>query len=198
MHFRQPQTATAKYCLQKIKLKWLCKSPGQKLKRQSSLLLDEVWEVFLKQPNRPDSGAITLKKYNSHFRNFLNWCKANHPETDKAALVDSEEDYVLPAVARRYRQNPSGVQKDVMKIIRCATGLQTTKNKENTYGKRKLSANAYSLHSFRHTFVSFCANAGVPLAIVAEIVGHGNPAMTKHYRVAWHIELGAFRITSIG
>lgn len=44
-----------------------------------------------------------------------------------------------------------------------------------------MSANAYGLHSFRHTFVSFCANAGVPLAVVSEIVGHGNPAMTRHY-----------------
>jgi hypothetical protein len=66
-----------------------------------------------------------------------------------------------------------------MKIIRCATGLETTSSE--TIGRRKLAANAYSLHSFRHTFVSFCANAGVPLAIVAEIVGHGNPAMTRHY-----------------
>jgi hypothetical protein len=72
--------------------------------RQSGLSLNEVWEVFLKQPNRPDSGTTTLKKYNSHFRNFLNWCKANHPETDKAAFVDNEENYVLPAVARRYKQ----------------------------------------------------------------------------------------------
>ena len=91
------------------------------------------------------------------------------------------EDFILPAVADRYRRNPSGVQKDTMKIIHCATGLETTAAASETYGRRKLAANAYSLHSFRHTFVSFCANAKVSLAIVAEIVGHGNPAMTRHY-----------------
>ena len=91
------------------------------------------------------------------------------------------EDFIIPAVADRYRRNPSGVQKDVMKIIRCATGLNTTAAASDTFGRRKLAANAYSLHSFRHTFVSFAANAGVPLAVVAEIVGHGNPAMTRHY-----------------
>lgn len=105
-----------------------------------------------------------------------------------AALLDAlqwrdqnreKEDFILPAVAARYNSNPSGVQKDVMKIITCATGLETTSTK--SVGRRKMAANAYSLHSFRHTFVSFCANAGVPLAIVAEIVGHGNPAMTRHY-----------------
>ena len=91
------------------------------------------------------------------------------------------EDYILPKIADRYKRNPSGIQKDVMKIIRCATGVATTASKDRSHGQRKLAANVYSLHSFRHTFVSFCANAGVPLAVVAEIIGHGNPAMTEHY-----------------
>ena len=36
-------------------------------------------------------------------------------------------------------------------------------------------------HSLRHTFVSLCANGGVPLAVVQSIVGHTNAAMTRHY-----------------
>ena len=47
--------------------------------------------------------------------------------------------------------------------------------------RKSMDAVSYSLHSFRHTFVSFCANAGVPLDIVATIVGHGSSAMTRHY-----------------
>ena len=35
--------------------------------------------------------------------------------------------------------------------------------------------------SRRHTFVSFAANAGVPLHIVQSIVGHESTAMTRHY-----------------
>ena len=89
------------------------------------------------------------------------------------------EDYILPKVAHRYLTNPSGVQKDVMKIIRYATGLETTGKK--SMGQRIKNPNLYSLHSFRHTFVSFCANAGVPLDVVASIVGHGSTAMTRHY-----------------
>ena len=89
------------------------------------------------------------------------------------------QDYILPAIAKRSQYNPSGIQKDVMKVIRCATGLDT--NTSDTPGKRILKANLYSLHSFRHTFVSFCANAGVSLDIVAEVVGHGSPVMTRHY-----------------
>ena len=93
----------------------------------------------------------------------------------------SRENYILPHIADRYARNHTGIQKDVMKIIHCATGEETTADKGCLPGQRKLAANIYSLHSFRHTFVSFCANAGVPLAVVAEIVGHGNPAMTEHY-----------------
>jgi integrase len=89
------------------------------------------------------------------------------------------QDYILPAIANRYQYNHGGIQKDVMKIIRCATELET--KTDDVPGKRILAANLYSLHSFRHTFVSFCANAGVSLDIVAEIVGHGSPIMTKHY-----------------
>ena len=87
--------------------------------------------------------------------------------------------YILPNVARRYQRNRHGIQKDAMRIISCALGVETTTH--DTEGKRAIGANVYSLHSFRHTFVSFCANAGVPMEIVAEIVGHGNPAMTRHY-----------------
>ena len=65
------------------------------------------------------------------------------------------EDYILPAIAKRYKYNSGGIQKDVMKIIRCATGCSTKFNVGN--GRRVLAANRYSLHSFRHTFVSFCA-----------------------------------------
>ncbi len=66
-----------------------------------------------------------------------------------------------------------------MKMIRCATGLETTGKKRSEHRVR--NPNLYSLHSFRHTFVSFCANAGVPLDVVASIVGHGSTAMTRHY-----------------
>ncbi len=109
-----------------------------------------------------------------------------HPQLKEALIKamswrdnDINNDYILPNVAGRYMRNASGIQKDVMKIIHIATGLETKKS--NTYGRRKTQANRYSLHIFRHSFVSFCANAGVPLAIVAEIVGHGSPAMTNHY-----------------
>ena len=47
-----------------------------------------------------------------------------------------------------------------------------------------------TFHSLRHTFVSFAANAGVPLHIVQSIVGHESTAMTRHY---YHENLTALR-----
>ena len=47
-------------------------------------------------------------------------------------------------------------------------------------GRRHKTPEA-TFHSLRHTFVSFAANAGVPLHIVQSIVGHESTAMTRHY-----------------
>ena len=86
--------------------------------------------------------------------------------------------FVCPNVAERYRRNGSGVRKTIQKLIHYATGLKMTA--ESGDGRSR-GASQYGMHSFRHTFVSFCANEGVPLAVVADIVGHGSPAMTEHY-----------------
>ena len=86
--------------------------------------------------------------------------------------------YIISLVAERYKRNPTGISKDSIKIFKY---LNFDKINEKTNERRKLNANNYGLHSFRHTFVSFCANSGVPLAVVQSIVGHGSPAMTRHY-----------------
>ena len=57
-----------------------------------------------------------------------------------------------------------------------AAGIETQSKKEGERAKVDVG-----FHSLRHTFVSLSANAGAPLAIVQAIVGHSNPAMTRHY-----------------
>ena len=89
------------------------------------------------------------------------------------------EDYIIPLVAARYQYNPGGIQADVKKIIACATGCDITAKERGAH--RAHRANLYSLHSLRHTFVSFCVNRGVSLDVIAEIIGHGSPEMTRHY-----------------
>ena len=116
-------------------------------------------------------------------------------EEAKTWRVDEKDsDFILPNIAERYKNNHSGISKDISKLL-THVGIATTidADKEtrrkqrivmDKNGKEQIVKNRicqYSMHSFRHTFVSFCANAGVPLAIVQSIVGHGSPAMTRHY-----------------
>jgi integrase len=95
------------------------------------------------------------------------------------ALEWKENDCVLPKITERYQFNPTGVRKDTVKVFE-KSGLETTQKVEAGI-QRKRKANIYGFHSFRHSFVSFCAKAGVPLPVVQSIVGHGNPAITRHY-----------------
>jgi integrase len=92
------------------------------------------------------------------------------------ALQWQENEYVLPKVAEKYKNKPNGVKKDVMRVFR-ACGFKTNIQVED----RKQKTNIIGFHSLRHSFVSFCAKAGVPLPVVQAIVGHGNPAITRHY-----------------
>lgn len=87
--------------------------------------------------------------------------------------------YVLPNVAARYVSNPSGVDQTCLWIIWYAAGPVTPP------GQRPKKVKGYGFHSFRHTFVSFCLNAGVPIEIVQAIVGHKSVIVTRiyaHYR----------------
>lgn len=121
-----------------------------------------------------------------------------HPQL-REALLEAESwhdksNYILPDVAARYQSNPSGIGKDISKLI-ASIGLGATIDAPDHVRTKKLGKEKkqrricqYGTHSFRHSFVSFCANAGVPMAIVQEIVGHGSPAMTRHY---YHMDQAA-------
>lgn len=94
-------------------------------------------------------------------------------------------EYVCPHVADRYGYNKSGVSKTVQKLIFCATKVKITA--ERGAGRAR-AANQYGMHSFRHTFASFCGDAGVPEAVVQTILGHSSPAMTAYY---YHASMSA-------
>lgn len=100
------------------------------------------------------------------------------------------DQYVLPNVAKRYDFNPSGISQDVAKVL-TASGIETTEEAKgdvrrkiyiDNNGERKTRhISRYSFHSFRHTFCSMAANAGMDLSVVRSIVGHTNISMTEHY-----------------
>ena len=83
---------------------------------------------------------------------------------------------VLPGIAEMYRTARWRVSHAVSRIFRAAN-IETSIRIE---GRNRRTPEA-TFHSLRHTFVSFAANAGVPLHVVQSIVGHESTAMTRHY-----------------
>ena len=106
-----------------------------------------------------------------------------------AALVatpaEGRRGYVLPGIARDYElhrwrlSNMLGRIFDDAGIVRCV----------RYDGRARLTPSA-TFHSLRHSFVSFAANAGVPLVVVQAIVGHTSTSMTRHY---YHANESALR-----
>ena len=90
--------------------------------------------------------------------------------------VEDRTGYVLPNIQAYYAHSRSKVANHIKRIFNDA-GIITSVKVE---GRTHLAPEA-TFHSFRHTFVSLSANAGVPLHIVQEIVGHESTTMTRHY-----------------
>ena len=92
---------------------------------------------------------------------------------------------VLPFVSQMYNHSRWQVNHELSRIFKSAH-IATSVRLEG----RKHRTPEATFHSLRHTFVSFAANAGVPLHIVQSIVGHESTAMTRHY---YHENLTALK-----
>jgi integrase len=105
-----------------------------------------------------------------------------HP-TLAAMLAETPQNerkgYVLPDTAAAYTRRRDAVT-DLVQRHFDACDVQTTKLGTGAdTGKRAVIEAGY--HSLRHTFVSLCREADVPLSVVESIVGHSSPVMTRHY-----------------
>jgi len=118
-----------------------------------------------------------------------------HP-TLGAMLVDApsreQNEYILPEMAYRYPRGTNQIAPLVqshfkacgIRVHKPGTGFEIITDKDGK--KRKVHTGKRAVvevgfHSLRHTFVSMCRNAGAPLSVVAAIVGHATPAMTRYY-----------------
>jgi integrase len=103
----------------------------------------------------------------------------------------SDVDYVCPNVAARYNKtNASGknvgnnlVNIDMLRVIRWI-GLEPS---VSVPGRDK-KVTVYGFHSLRHSFASYCAEAGVPQATVVSILGADSEVVTKYYPM-WAMRL---------
>lgn len=98
---------------------------------------------------------------------------------------------VLPRLADEYKDHNQYTSEHVRRVFEQA-GIETQSDsdRKNLKTGKPRKAVDVGFHSLRHTFVSLCANAGVPLHIVQAIVGHTNAAMTAHY---FHVSDEALR-----
>ncbi len=105
---------------------------------------------------------------------------------------DARGEYVLPEMAALYNRRTDMVTDIVQRHFK-SCGISLHKPGTGKDGKRAVLEVGF--HSLRHTFVSLCRDSNTPLAVVESIVGHSNPAMTRHYT---HVgELAAGRAVAL-
>ncbi|PYJ86050.1 MAG: hypothetical protein DME22_06790 [Verrucomicrobia bacterium] len=92
--------------------------------------------------------------------------------------VGRRDDYVLPETAVLYEKRTDLVTDQVQRHFQ-ECGIKPHKAGTGKDGKRAVVEVGF--HSLRHTFVSLCRESNAPLSVVESIVGHSNPAMTRHY-----------------
>ena len=109
------------------------------------------------------------------------------PQLHKVLLDAMErrvDAYVNPNVAKRYKHTDKRgkcigdglVNIDVMRVIRWI-GVETSVAVEG----RKKKTTVLGFHSLRHSFASFCAEAGVPKAVVESILGANSEIVDQFY-----------------
>lgn len=91
---------------------------------------------------------------------------------------ESRGEYVLPETASTYLHHKKNLVNAIQKHF---TDLGIATHKPGTGSDGKRAVVQFGFHSLRHSFVSICAEANVPLSIVQSIIGHSNPQMTQVY-----------------
>lgn len=100
--------------------------------------------------------------------------------------------YVMPQMAEDYLSRVDAVTDQVQRLFsdckivthKPGTGFELKADPDGKVKRVKTGKRAVievGFHSLRHTFVSLCRAANTPLSVVESIVGHSNPAMTRHY-----------------
>jgi integrase len=89
-----------------------------------------------------------------------------------------DSDYILPAVAERYKRNPDGIRKDCIKILEYS-GLEVYE--ESNESRRKRRINRIGFHSFRHSFASIMASNGYNIQMLAKILADDTRTLERYY-----------------
>jgi len=88
----------------------------------------------------------------------------------------TDSNYVLPALAGRYKANRENICKITTKIF-IRNGFECSVENSD----RIKSTSQYNFHSLRYAYISTAAENGIPLSVVQSIVGHLTTEQTKQY-----------------
>ena len=89
-------------------------------------------------------------------------------------------EFVVPKLAASYMNGKRYLVTDEIQDHFTTCGI-TTQRPGTGEGTEHRAVVEVGFHSLRHSFVSICRAANVPLAVVESLVGHSNPAMTRLY-----------------
>jgi integrase len=101
--------------------------------------------------------------------------------------VDSATEFVFPKAAGHVIRSKSehvGRLSNQFYDILARTGLvrrRSYRNERDETTSRRRKINEISFHSFRHTATSLLKNAGIPQAVVMDIIGHESRAISQLY-----------------
>jgi integrase len=99
---------------------------------------------------------------------------------------EARGEYVMPGMAADYQKRIDAVTDKVQAHFK-ACGIKVHAPGTGKKGVRAVVEVGF--HSLRHSFVSLCREANTPLSVVESLVGHSNPAMTRHYSHASELAL---------
>ena len=113
------------------------------------------------------------------------------PLADHIATLTAGDDQIAPLHPRAFasleRTGKSGTLSNWFADVMADAGLRArkkhhlTKSDERKGRSSAREKNALSFHCLRHTAVSLLKDAGVPAAVVMELVGHDSTQMSEHY-----------------
>lgn len=110
------------------------------------------------------------------------------PLSDHALSLKAPDDPDTPvhpkAFATLARQGKAGGLSNQFASLLADAGLREARAHRKTHGRGRgagSSVEPLSFHSLRHSTVSFLKEAGVPAAVVMQLVGHESEMMNQHY-----------------
>ena len=122
-----------------------------------------------------------------HLLNIYSWQEEGSIMPNIACrYIDEERKKLLGKSIKSDNGNMSGEVKNLLKFVGLPVSIRLTETEKadgviKSIGQRKKAPNLYGFHSFRHYFVSTCAECNIPMAYVEAIIGNDSGVIREYY-----------------